>query len=405
MIPPPPSPPAAPVATPHRRLYFVGAPHTTPHGVTDPLERLKHTGANTGNLLIGYGARRHLDALETSGGLKTEPERVRERFECIIIPAANFLGRHTDFGFLADFIERCDLPCCTLGLGVQTPSYDSPVELTPGTRRFLDVIAERSVRLGARGNFSAEHIHKLGVKNVEPIGCPSLYINREFELTMDIGRLASFAPVGINGSHQSHEHSMRPADKRQVEARLFAAAIQRGWYYLLQDEKPELTAAHGGAPEAEAELDKRLAATWPGAGTAEELRAYFRKYGRAFFTVPEWLEFVDKFAFVIGTRLHGVVAAAQVRTPFLLFTHDARTLEVAELADLPRLPIEEAAKLDLSPEGIARLARATDYRPFERRRRELLLRFRNFLEDHRLGHSLYFTRAPAPGFRRNWQNC
>jgi hypothetical protein len=390
-----------------KRIFFVGAPAGMTVKKRTALESLARTGGNTGNLLIGTGARKHLDYLESSEDLSLGAEFVRDNFDIIVVAAANFLSSSFDFGSLAEFIEKTGLPCCAMGLGVQAPAYKAPPELTIGTERFVRVLSERCRRMGVRGIFTANYLHDLGIKNVEPLGCPSLFINDEFELTIETSRLEKCWTIGVNGSHQSHEHSQWAAEKRATEQKLFRAAWDNRdrWYYMFQDEADEIALLEGSLVFSKPEENERWLKLWNHPGPASALLEYFSKYGKTFYSVQEWFQFVNKFDLVVGTRLHGIIAASQVRTPFLLFTHDSRTTEVADLFSIPSIHVTQATKMDLSRSGIKDLARAQDYSLFERRRRELLLRFRALLDDHGLAHDLYYTPHTPPGFRKNWKNC
>jgi hypothetical protein len=76
---------------------------------------------------------------------------------------------------LADFLEKVKLPCVMIGVGSQAPNYDSEIKLQKGTVRFLKIVSERSVSIGARGFFTASWLEKYGIKNVDIIGCPSFF--------------------------------------------------------------------------------------------------------------------------------------------------------------------------------------------------------------------------------------
>src|SRR5205085_5283367 len=133
-----------------KRIFFVGAPAGTGTMKRKALENLALTGGNTGNLLIGTGARKHLDYLEWSEDLSRGPEFVRDNYDIIVVSAANFLSSSFEFGALAEFVEKTELPCCAMGLGVQAPAYKAPPELTAGTERFVRVLSERCRRTGVR---------------------------------------------------------------------------------------------------------------------------------------------------------------------------------------------------------------------------------------------------------------
>jgi hypothetical protein len=71
---------------------------------------------------------------------------------------------------------------------------------------------------------------------------------------------------------------------------------------------------------------------------------YLRNHGHVFFTVKEWLDYYRTKRFVLGTRIHGTIAAVLSGTPALLIVHDSRTLELAKTMNVPFI-----MKRDLDP--------------------------------------------------------
>ncbi|NKC50232.1 polysaccharide pyruvyl transferase family protein [Ochrobactrum cytisi] len=65
-------------------------------------------------------------------------------------------------------------PIIPLGIGVQAPSYKK-MSLHNGTIKALHVMADKCETMGVRGNYSAEVLNDLGIKNISVIGCPSFY--------------------------------------------------------------------------------------------------------------------------------------------------------------------------------------------------------------------------------------
>lgn len=67
----------------------------------------KRSGDNLGNILIGNGVVNILDGYEYIFRSQLQsPAHAQEVCSRIVIPAANFLWKSFDFGFMADFIEK-----------------------------------------------------------------------------------------------------------------------------------------------------------------------------------------------------------------------------------------------------------------------------------------------------------
>ena len=80
---------------------------------------------------------------------------------------------------LASNIERAALPVVVFGLGSQAP-LAGPYEFNPAseTIRLLKVLSDHSRRMAVRGAFTADVCIRLGINNVEVIGCQSIFWHR-----------------------------------------------------------------------------------------------------------------------------------------------------------------------------------------------------------------------------------
>src|SRR5271156_6440911 len=86
------------LALPGKRVCFWGAPADPPPEDGRPPDWrsiLAQTGGNTGNLFIGHGLFHNLDAAHKSyhPGFDVLPaSRFDEQFDCLMIPASNFVN-------------------------------------------------------------------------------------------------------------------------------------------------------------------------------------------------------------------------------------------------------------------------------------------------------------------------
>jgi hypothetical protein len=83
-----------------------------------------------------------------------------------------------DFDRITYFLDKIRTPIVPVSLGANsTGGYDPGLasRLTAAQKRFVATVAEKSTSLGVRGPYTAEVLAKLGIWNVEIIGCPSYY--------------------------------------------------------------------------------------------------------------------------------------------------------------------------------------------------------------------------------------
>src|ERR1700730_18516429 len=150
---------------------------------------------NNGNMIHAAAARRliskYTEYQKPGEWTKEDIERLRSEHSHIVFVTANLirLGVPRDDPsmkeivasqiLLAKNIERAGLPIVVFGLGSQA-GLNGPFEFTaiPETVRLLKVISAHSRHIAVRGEFTAEACVKLGVKNVEVVGCQSMFWHR-----------------------------------------------------------------------------------------------------------------------------------------------------------------------------------------------------------------------------------
>ena len=283
-------------------------------------ERLEGAVHNSGNLFFEGAVSRHLaDATEIHeisdmpGGAGT-----------LVLSMSNFISPATDLGHVADDIEASGVErVVMIGAGAQAESYDRSVDVTPGTRRFLSLLSERSTTIGVRGHFTADVLARMGIHNVDVIGCPSLFYHgaRDFAVqkrTVDGRRLRAvthFTPYG---------------NLRDGCAHLLSFAVRECEAYIAQSES-FLTFADG------TEHDWRYFIQYFRDGDVDEARveAWLRERVRWFFDLEQWIRYMADVDFSVGGRFHGNMAAILAGTPALNLVQDSRTRELCEYLNLP----------------------------------------------------------------------
>lgn len=329
------------------RLFVLGANHRAGSDNLSYQERFEIIGYNTGNLLIGNGLYRELQYAKWGGGaISNPPEYIREKFDRIVLPSANYLHRHFDLSAWARFVESVDLPCLMVGLGAQAPDKKTVLtDIPKGTIQFIRAVAERSESIGVRGHYTAEMLKKLGINNIDTIGCPSFYTNLSRPLDVTKKAFRDVKKIVATGSSNVIPHSYNPTLAGQVERKLFRMADIENFPYVLQSELPEILYLEKA--DANRKLALKQSAKALGYASVDAYAATIRRIGKIFFDVQEWFNWIGKQEFVIGTRLHGSVAALLQGVPALIICHDMRTKEMCELMRFPHISLSDAEDLSL----------------------------------------------------------
>ncbi|NKC32079.1 glycosyltransferase family protein [Falsiroseomonas selenitidurans] len=172
--------------------------------------------------------------------------------------------------------------------------------------------------------------------NYEVLGCPSNFLNPDPGMGQRIAsRLAgpierwAFVPTFYD----------RLAN---FEMRLFRRISPMVEEIICQEPLAAVALARG-------DRDEALEEAWfTGAGfqkyVAKVDRGTFRRRLRSYFGVEPWMESYRRLDVIVGTRIHGVNLGWQSGRPALIFPHDLRTRELAEIMGLPVMATTDAGR-------------------------------------------------------------
>ena len=337
---------------------------------------------NTGNLIHGFAARA-LFARKLGVRTLNEEENirsVRERCRVLGFVAATGLNVNKTPHFIdaqvnaANFVERLDLPVCVFGLGAQAPLGQSlaEAEVDPRSVRLLKVLADKSNIVAVRGEFTADLCRKLGVHNVEVIGCQSAYLaglrnwGREIAPPSNPENLTVNLSLGLD------------------EAKLLDLAMARGADLIGQGNPADERIALGQI-DRDAFVSNTYGGTvWPMIETLFldgriDRGAYFdyiRKHFFKFYEFDAWTAHMARYDFCLGTRFHGNMAAFFAGVPALWLVHDSRTEELCRHLGLPSMAHADVQSVS----DLRDIAALADYGTFFRTFPERLSVFRDYLD-------------------------
>jgi Polysaccharide pyruvyl transferase len=363
------------------RVFLLGAtPQFDLNKQTTLSAKLSATGNNSGNQVIAYGLLKTFQHTAVDWDYTIGPDRVNAEYDVIVVAAANFLFPAFDLGGMADFIARTKLPVVMVGLGAQSSDPTNPViPLKEGTLRLVQVVSERSVLIGVRGEYTARVLAHLGIKNVQVTGCPSYYLPGEAGYMIRDEAFDGNSPIAIHASRDVFDHSFDEARMRSIVFDLYAEAARRKGIFVAQTEVEEMVLAESRDPVQRAAALENLMNTFKGIDQSEMMKAWFESAMRVYWTVPEWTEAMKQYPFVLGTRFHGTMAALHGGTPAVCICHDSRTTEMCEFLGIPHVALGSISKLD-----IEMVRQKADFPSFMKRYGALHIQYKAFLKANNL---------------------
>ena len=350
-----------------------------PFEVVSPQATLQRNliAGNSGNLVFLHAAHRIL----ATSGTEVVPDRLRveprdagainERYDAYVIPLANAyrLSFEPTLIRMTRLIERLRIPVVILGVGAQANlryEFDRLRSMEPSARAFTKAVLDRSPSIGVRGEATHDYLRSLGFRDVEVIGCPSMFLNGEdLRVEKRADRLGRDARVALTVS---------PYVKRMGDVVMRHVERYPNLVYVAQD-LDTLELLLWGEP--------RQVPAEPSKIPVHLSHPLFRENRVRFYTDPwPWIADLRAFDFSFGTRIHGAIAALLAGTPACVFAHDSRTLELARYFGIPHRPMP-----DVPPDvDAADLYAEADFGELNRGHAARFATFLDYLRRHGLDH-------------------
>lgn len=325
------------VTSPSPRIALIGPQWRVPKPVYRSSADLQNFSSNnTGNMVFAYAISQQLGVSASSFGWNADPKRLKREFDVAVVMAANQIQpatrRFDQLGFLNKLLEQCDLPIIVIGLGVQAAVCAEGGQLDENSVRLLEILRDRKAAIAARGRLTAEVLEGYGIEDYAITGCPSNFLNPSPTLGRDLGeRLASMGKpenIAVNCDVRPGLEDVVPPLARLLER------LRGSWITQVFE---DISFLRGDCTDqAFTHLGRMSEIMKPGADRAYIIN-FLKTYCHYFLDVEQWLDFLLRFDFSIGTRLHGNMMAWQAGVPAVWIPHDARTAELLKCMELPTL--------------------------------------------------------------------
>ncbi|MER5435074.1 polysaccharide pyruvyl transferase family protein [Streptomyces sp. NPDC002588] len=347
-----------------------------------PVEEALHRdviATNAGNLIFSDAAHKILTvpgrAEVVSNGMRSDgasAARINEEYDAFVVPLANAFRPSFEAALrrLTRLISKLRIPVVVLGVGAQTGLDNDPARLKamePSVRAFVSAVLERSASIGVRGEFTAKYLTDMGFKDVEVIGCPSLFLYGDrLEVTKRVPALTADSPIAINGSHSA----VRGGGLHKIITRTHAH------YPNLRFIGQNLTDArqlHWRDVDSAAGRVRQMP-------THPDHPMYREDKVRVYVDPVTWIDDLREYDFSFGSRIHGNIAALLAGTPATVLCGDSRTLELCRYFEIPYRQLDQVPA-DLDP---AELYEEADFGALTGNHRERFDRFTAFLDKNGL---------------------
>lgn len=316
--------------------------------------KLEACYTNTGNLVWHERCKREIN-YKKEINLVDIPKDMNDAI--LVVPVSNNLSIvETAFSKRLRGLLNAKAQIVLIGLGVQAnQNMNTPKKLVKGLSksktRLIYEIANKSISIGVRGEFTADCLEYMGIHNYKIIGCPSFYSGMldNKSIVLPSAKLQKVC-VNITGGLNTYKE-LELVSKCGVNSKVIMQGI---------GDKPEFK-------------NKNIS------------EKYWKKNARFFFDLNEWENYIKKeaFTFSFGTRLHGNMISFLMGVPALWITHDCRMNEIVDLLKLPHLNKCHLKKVKYLEE----LMEYCIYnKAFYRNMKKMRMEYISFLEENGVAH-------------------
>lgn len=295
--------------------------------------RFEKAVLNTGNYFFEEAVARQMPYLEVAYSLQELPSRINR----LVLSMSNFISPASDLsGWCEELESRKIDQIVMIGAGAQAWKFDQRIELQPSTRRFLDLLADKSETIGVRGHFTAEVLDGFGIRNIVVIGCPTAFWHH-------VPHIRDYSPTDLSCPRLAI-HVTPSGHFRESVGALLCHGLEHGADYVVQSEAWMMPYIFPDeAEDLKAKYKTEIHSKYYTYGHVDITR--FEDWARArtkiFFGIEPWIDAMKGYDFVYGGRFHGNMAAIMAGVPALNMPSDTRTREMIEFLNLPHMPLED----------------------------------------------------------------
>ena len=249
---------------------------------------------------------------------------------------------------LTKFLKRINKQVNVIGIGANYfGEYNSRIykKIPKDLAELLFTISNKTNIIGLRGEYTFDILKRMGIKNTEIIGCPTFYENGCNNI-VTVQSNIKLEDVVFTNPYKLDVFGNQPI--------------------ILQGEMEMME----GVISSPKEIYRN--------GCYDSLmKAYENRQYKIFSSIKEWKEFVSKYKFAIGSRVHGGILCVNSGVPAVVLNGDLRSKEMCTVLKVPYLP-------NLSKNTPLEIYEQVDYSEYNKNYSELYQKYVSFLKKNNL---------------------
>jgi hypothetical protein len=309
-----------------------------------PMEKLLSDYFNIGDMIVFDSTLKllryaELEPMKIMNPSEADIERYASEFDYVFVRGSNFIHEKMEWYRAVEVLEKVKLPVYAIGVGAQA-SQARAIALPESSKRFWSLVADRCASIGVRGAFSAQTLRENGIRNVDVVGCPSIFRTRNRDLAIRVPDQREIRKVAFSLRREADRSYTADPDAYLRNQRAALLKVDRQCEMVMsshgeQEEKAFFLRDEAGMEKAVAEFVRT--GWWDGPNDAA-MRKIYEKQLFSFFDVARYDEFAKGQDLAVGYRVHGVLPAVAHGVPGVLVAYDTRSQELAETLKIPVVP-------------------------------------------------------------------
>lgn len=354
---------------------------TTPR---EHIERYSNTGDwmvhDSSLKLLSFADMRVTNIMEWTD---REIDELNAEYDYCFLRGSNYVHEQMEWRELAKLLGKLKIPAVPFSVGAQAPTRRK-INLPAKAIEVWKAFADHCATIGVRGAFTAEVFDSIGIRNVEIIGCPSVFRwNNPFmhispkpwaeikEVAFSLRRevVPAYA-ADIPRYLEAQKRMIRYLDSRfRLTVTVHGEAAEKAFFYKDQELLPKYR-------------DELVHTGWLGEDDKDLLRMY---QGQLFYNEApgQYDEMIRTKDLAVGFRVHGNLPALANGVPAISVDYDTRSAELADAHDIPKLGLEE-----IEADALEAFYRPDLFDAFNRNFVHHYRRLRDFLNRNGMAHNM-----------------
>jgi glycosyltransferase involved in cell wall biosynthesis len=270
-----------------------------------------------------------------------DTDRINKECRCLVVPSYDFLSEKTAADDFASFLEKIKLPILFASIGFKSENYGSPKNLSSSSLRIINLIKNRELSVGVRGEESKKILEEFGISEIHKIGCPSNFINEDADLYDKLKN--KFIKKSTKIIFNQKDILSDNPDEIRLQKKFISIFKDLSGFFVQQGAINFIRSNNSYEIENNFSLIKEKIASEMG---ELEFEKFVTQFFRFYISVDQWMEDASRMDLSMGFKIQGNMAAHQSGCPAIWIHSDAGTKEMVELMDLPRLSLKDAISCD-----------------------------------------------------------